>query len=446
MIKNHINKSLKTFSLLFTLSFAVSLISFNVLADTNESTLNVSENGISALANTSLKGDLDEDGVLTYSDLAILQQYLGGTKQLTANQLTFADVNSDNTVNENDLYHLANTLNQIKFPYSNKVWNVSEMPLGDIYGYDGLHILQVDSTNKNKVSVAGSNKKYGDKSFSKCIKTGGDAKADSYVPRYRALKLDIDKPCKMTIYSIAGSTTANNPTMLITKKGKLVQQIPLSSEAIKKDEVYLLTSDTYYIYSSEDSGSTNIYCIELSELNGDINADNKITQDDISLFQQYTNGTITLTETQKEQADVNKDGLINSNDLNLLENILNSEVVLNSDSTNVSYGVTVGNNYTFYLTVSNIISKSDYTYEVKYDPEVLQAAEIGLGGKTNFSSYLNIKYSDNIQLISNSGGSLKFKVNSIGKNWSGILTSVTFKALKTGNTFISFGGKTTYIN
>jgi hypothetical protein len=439
MLKNTIKKTVLR---LFTFSSALFMMNFNVLADLNS---NISENEISVLADGSLKGDLDENGTLTYSDLSILQQYLAGTKQLSANQLTLADVNSDNEVNEKDLYSLANTLKQIKFPYSNKVWNVSDMPLGEIYGYDGLHILQVDSTNKNKVSVASSNKKYGNKSFSKCIKTGGDAQADNYVPRYRALKLDIDKPCKMTIYSIAGSTTANNPTMLVTKRGKIINQIPLSSEAIKKDEVNLLTPDTYYIYSSDDSGSANIYCIELNEINGDLSLDGKITQDDVSLLQGYIAGTVTLTETQKGQADVNKDGLINSNDLNALENILNSEVVLKEDSASASYGVTAGKDYTLYLTVTNIISKSDYTYEVKYAPDVLQLAEIGLGEKTKFNSYSNIKYSEDIQILSNSNGTLRFKVNSIGKNWSGILSSVTFKALKTGQTSISFGGKAGYI-
>ena len=103
--------------------------------------------------------------------------------------------------------------------------------------------------------------------------------------------------------------------MLVTKKGKIINQIPLSSEAIKKDEVNLLTPDTYYIYSSDDSGSANIYCIELNEINGDLSLDGKITQDDVSLLQRYIAGTVTLTETQKGQADVNKDGLINSNDL-----------------------------------------------------------------------------------------------------------------------------------
>jgi len=185
--------------------------------------------------------------------------------------------------------------------------------------------------------------------------------------------------------------------------------------------------------------------LEANEINGDLSLDGKITQDDVSLLQGYIDGTVTLTETQKGQADVNKDGLINSNDLNALENILNSEVILKEDSTSASYGVTAGKDYTLYLTVTNIISKSDYTYEVKYAPDVLQLAEIGLGGKTKFNSYLNIKYSEDIQILSNSNGTLRFKVNSIGKNWSGILSSVTFKALKTGQTSISFGGKAGYI-
>lgn len=81
MLKNTIKKM---FLRLFTFSSALFMMNFNVLADSNS---NTSENEISVLADVSLKGDLDENGTLTYSDLSILQQYLAGTKQLSANQL-----------------------------------------------------------------------------------------------------------------------------------------------------------------------------------------------------------------------------------------------------------------------------------------------------------------------------------------------------------------------
>ncbi len=431
---------LPLFAFLSTLIFA----SFNVYAEVNETALADTENNKIAALSTSITGDLDEDGTLTYFDLSILQQYLAGLKVLSAQQLSLADINSNGVVDENDMYSLANTLSNKKFVYSNKIWNASEMPLGDIYGYDGLHIVQVENSNKNKVKVAQSNKKYGTMQFTKCIKSGGDSSTSNYVPKYRALKFAIDRPCKMTVYASSGSTTASNPSLLVSRAGKPIKQLLLTSDGIRKEEVELLTSGTYYIYSSDDSGSANIYYVEIKEMKGDLNLDNKITTADTLLLQQYNSGTVTLTESQKIQADVNGDGLINSADLNVLNNILNSEIILSNNSTSASYNARVGQKDTFYLSVNNIINKSDYTYELKYDPAFYKVAEVGLGTKEKTS--LDIKISDDISIVSNTNGLLRFRVNSIGRNWSGILTAVTLEGIKSGSTSIEFGGKINYLN
>ena len=442
---DNIGRTLKLILLFFAFLSALFFTNFNVRAEVNEAALADTENNGIAMLSTSVKGDLDGDGTLTYFDLSILQRYLAGSKELSAQQLSIADINLNGVVDESDMYSLANMLSNTKFVYSNKVWNASEMPLGDIYGYDGLHIIQVDRSNKNKVKVAESNKKYGTMQFTKCIKTGGDASTNNYVPKYRALKFDIDKPCKMTIYASSGSTTASNPSLLVSRAGKPVKQLLLTSDGIRKEEVELLTSGTYYIYSSDESGSANIYYVEIKEMKGDLNSDNKITEADILLLQQYIADNAIFTENQKNQADVNGDGLVNSDDLNALDSILNSEIILSGgDITSISCTANVGRKNTFYLSVRNIISKSDHIYEVKYDPAIYKVLEIGLGAKEKTD--LNIKISNDISVVSNNDGILEFKVKSTGKNWSGILTSVTFEAISSGSTDVEFGGKINYLN
>jgi len=274
-----------------------------------------------------INGDINCNGYLDYYDMTLLQSYINGKIDLEKIQIDKADVNSDGLINEDDYYELLKLIkNQSygneQYAVSDKVWNISDFIEGNLYVYDNLAALQVSDDNKNKVCVAESIKNIYDKNFTKCIKTGGGTNNKNYVPKDRAIKFITDKPCKMTLYVSNGSKTAEKPTALITRSGELIKEIPLKN-GIEKVEVNLMIPDIYYIYSSANSGSINIYYIELNSLKGDINSDRKINDEDINMLYNYLNKNEKWGKELEERADVNNDGIINYDDLNYILKILN---------------------------------------------------------------------------------------------------------------------------
>lgn len=59
---------------------------------------------------------------------------------------------------------------------------------------------------------------------------------------------------------------------------------------------------------------------------GDVNGDGQITQADLTLVQNYMQGTQALTDKQLKAADVNKDGNINTGDTLLLSKYINGSI------------------------------------------------------------------------------------------------------------------------
>lgn len=59
---------------------------------------------------------------------------------------------------------------------------------------------------------------------------------------------------------------------------------------------------------------------------GDVNMDGAITEDDLTLMNQYLENTASLTDKQIKLADVNKDGVINSGDLLKMQKYLMGEI------------------------------------------------------------------------------------------------------------------------
>lgn len=59
---------------------------------------------------------------------------------------------------------------------------------------------------------------------------------------------------------------------------------------------------------------------------GDVNEDGEITQDDLTLLQNYIAGTVSLTEKQLKAADVNNDGYIDTGDTYKLGQYLNGSI------------------------------------------------------------------------------------------------------------------------
>lgn len=282
-------------------------------------------------------GDINIDGVFDDDDILLLIKIINGDTQATAMLNNIADINADGVIDNNDRACLENlyvsAYGENPHIYSEKIWNISDMPIGAFNGCDGIYTVK-----ENQLEVAYSNKSFADLSFTRCIKTNGGAEAlGNYLPNERALKIDIGAPCKMTLYTMSGSSTAADPYMVVSsEEGGLISKTSLSKSEVRKTEVVLSKADIYYIYSQSDSGSMNIYRIELEKcLAGDINGNSEFDYGDLELITKYLNNEVSLSAAQKELADANSDGLTDENDrktiLGLILNNYNSKAFSNKE-------------------------------------------------------------------------------------------------------------------
>ena len=83
---------------------------------------------------------------------------------------------------------------------------------------------------------------------------------------------------------------------------------------------------------SRDDVTFKIVLMKLPEISnteyklGDVNGDGNVTQADLTLVQNYIQGTQALTDKQQKAADVNKDGDIDTGDTFLISRYINGSI------------------------------------------------------------------------------------------------------------------------
>ena len=193
-------------------------------------------------------------------------------------------------------------------------WNVSDMTIGDFTEYNGL-----ESVGKNELTVVESKRTFEGKTYSKALKTNGAASFGSnYVPQKRAVKFYAEKPCYIDILAYGTSSDVTDVTANIVRNGELIETINLVHNSITSHTIYLDKADTYYIYCV--TGSMGFAYIHLYYKNGDINADNNIDKDDLTLLYQIIYNNSDFDDETLSHADLNGDGKIDEKDRSLLEN------------------------------------------------------------------------------------------------------------------------------
>ncbi len=191
-------------------------------------------------------------------------------------------------------------------------WNISDMPLGDFTEYNGL-----ESVGKNDLTVVDSKRTFEGKTYSKALKTNGaSAFGSNYVPQKRALKFSIEKPCYIDILAYGTSSDVDDVTANISRDGELIGTINLIHNSITSHTIYLNKADTYYIYCV--TGSMGFSYIHLRYKNGDINADDIVDKDDLTLLYQILYNSSDFDDVTLSHADLNTDGKTDDKDRTLL--------------------------------------------------------------------------------------------------------------------------------
>ena len=338
--------------------------------------------GIHYISLHMINGDLNRDEDVEWDDLRIFRKRMANQSACSQKELNEMDVNKNTVLDWNDYTALENIIrnkgNYVSQFYNNKVWNVSNMPTGKYANYDGLEFIG-DLAHANQLEIGSSNKKYGDLSFTKRIKTGGEGNNGFGHYLYnRSVKINVNSPCYMTIYMTSSSSNVVNPKAVLSSEGGVVKEMSLANGDLRKYVLRVDGPDSFYLYGVNTS--LGVYYIELSNtLMGDL-----------------------------ETGSVSK-----------------------------TISVVSGQSYEYALTVDKGRYPGVITYAVTYDAGKLRPTAVGLWAKAGSGNTINTD--ENIKIISNSGGVLKFTVDTTDENWSGILTKVKFEGIGNGNTTIAFG-------
>lgn len=196
------------------------------------------------------------------------------------------------------------------------VWNASDMPTGTFSEFNGL-----ESVGNNDLDVTESSRYYEGMLYSKTIKTNGYTTTDSsYVPTKRALKFSVSKPCYMDILAYGTSSQLEETPLYISRKGSIISSFDLIHNDISLNTVYLDKADTYYIYCL--TGSVGINFIHLYYKKGDLNADNVVNKDDLTMLYQIVYDANGFDSDTLAHADMDQNGVFNENDITLLRQII----------------------------------------------------------------------------------------------------------------------------
>lgn len=281
------------------------------------------------------QGDINGNFEFDYGDLELITEYLKNNIQLTSAQKGLADVNADGTVNETDRKQILNLIltNYKSKTFSTKKWNASDMPMGNIYEYDGLEFIPSPEAADTQSSVDSCDKTYyADKYFRAMVLHGIGNQTK------RAIKFTIDKPTLLTFYAYPRSNSAAEKYAYVSDGTKQIEAFKLkgytSIGSLDKCQKYLPAAGTYYIYST---GTMGICSIELQTISaGDLDADGKLTYNDYTILSDYLNEGTDLSEWQMKFADVDGNGYIDKEDLSKFETVIDKNTYFTDKVWNIS--------------------------------------------------------------------------------------------------------------
>ncbi len=115
--------------------------------------------------------------------------------------------------------------------------------------------------------------------------------------------------------------------------GSYPTKIELKNDVIQIQLRYIYIGNDGHVATKIDTDTNfKLILMKLPEISaseyklGDVNGDGQITQADLTLVQNYIQGTQALTDKQLKAADVNKDGTINTGDTLLISKYINGSI------------------------------------------------------------------------------------------------------------------------
>lgn len=205
---------------------------------------------------------------------------------------------------------------EISYPIT--VWSAEDMEIGNTTGVNGLDFMQpVGSLSLVQVVEGGRTDEV--RHFTKTIKTGGaSSMQDKYVPKTRALKFNVTKPCDIRIYAYGGSKT--DVVMSLNRAGESVKQFNVKDSVLGLYTARISEADTYYLFST--TGTLCVCEITVGCVRGDLDVDFDADWNDVRLGMRAFNTSYFNDKEMLERLDLDGNGIFTANDMTYLLSVI----------------------------------------------------------------------------------------------------------------------------
>ncbi len=236
-------------------------------------------------------GDVNQDTKITSQDALLIQKYIGKEKSLTVYQQVLADVSGNGTITELDA--------ELILQYASK--KIKSFPVIDpkVKYYTIGDVDQNDKITKEDALLI---EQYlgGKENLSEIQLLAADVNEDGKITEEDAQKVleicaglspapETQNPSIGTENETTNSNNTSNQNSTQSQQPPATQEVPTTPS----------TPSVPFIY-------------------GDVNEDGNVTAEDASLILKFQNGSITLSDIQKQKADVTGEGAVNALDVELI--------------------------------------------------------------------------------------------------------------------------------
>ena len=218
-------------------------------------------------------GDVNQDNKININDVSLIQGYLSGSKKLSDIQKKLADVDGDNEITEIDAEIIQKRISNLISAFPVENSSIKVYTYGDVNEDLNVNISDVTFIQKYLNGL---------QTLTELQKKAADVDGD-------------------------GKVTSIDAEIIQKKLANIIQEFPIENSKVQ------------------------VWSI------GDVDENGKVDINDVTLIQNYLNGSLTLTELQKKAADVNGDNIVNLEDAKLIQQkIVDKKVEFTAETKEVS--------------------------------------------------------------------------------------------------------------
>ena len=195
--------------------------------------------------------------------------------------------------------------------YPVTVWSADNMEIGNTTGINGLEFIQPTDTTAVPVKVTNDGRNAKEIKFNNTIKTGGGSSMlTETVPKTRAVKFTVTKPCNVIIYAY-GASSNGTVIMKVSNSSKIIDTFATQHSVLNKYVSYLDEAGTYYIYGDATLG---ICQVSVGYVKGDVDFDFDLDWNDLRIARKHIYDNMQIDALVLKNMDIDNSGSITARD------------------------------------------------------------------------------------------------------------------------------------